>query len=105
MYTAGVAAGNNPVFVTGRMPIKTGDIVRLENCYIDPANVSNQTKYGQNGWGIYMLFFGKRMIEKMETYITKYNDKIDLIAAPKDPRYAAKMNGSFIITKKIRIMI
>ena len=32
----------------------------------------------------------------LETYITKYNDKIDLIAAPKDPRYAAKMNGNFI---------
>lgn len=32
----------------------------------------------------------------MENYITKYDDNIDFIAAPKDPRYATKVNSRFL---------
>ena len=33
---------------------------------------------------------------EIENYITKYDDNIDFIAAPKDPRYASKINGRFL---------
>ena len=32
----------------------------------------------------------------VESYITNYDDNIDFIAAPKDPRYASKVNGNFL---------
>ena len=32
----------------------------------------------------------------VDSYITKYDDNIDFIAAPKDPRYASKVNGNFL---------
>ena len=33
---------------------------------------------------------------EVDNYITKYDDNIDFIAAPKDPRYASKINGRFL---------
>lgn len=32
----------------------------------------------------------------VKSYITKYDDNIDFIAAPKDPRYASRVNGNFL---------
>lgn len=32
----------------------------------------------------------------IENYVLKYNDYIDLLAAPKDPRYAGKINSKYI---------
>ena len=34
--------------------------------------------------------------EKMEDYMYKYNENIDIIAAPKDPRMASKIEGKYI---------
>ena len=34
--------------------------------------------------------------EKMEDYIYSYNENIDIIAAPKDPRMASKIEGKYI---------
>ena len=47
----------NPIFVTGFIPVKNGDVVRLKNCFIDTNNVENHTIYGQNGWSIQNGFY------------------------------------------------
>lgn len=33
---------------------------------------------------------------EIENYITNYDDNLDFISAPKDPRYAGKINGRFL---------
>lgn len=42
--------------------------------------------------------------KNIEDYILKYNDNIDIIPAPKDPRYASKIETKYIssIIKKVR---
>ena len=32
----------------------------------------------------------------IENYVLKYNENIDLIAAPKDPRYASKISSKYL---------
>lgn len=56
---AGETATNH-VFVTGLIPIKQGDIVRLKNCYIDSNNVANKDKYGINGWACQTAYLDYR---------------------------------------------
>lgn len=34
--------------------------------------------------------------DSIDDYVTKYNDNIDVISSPKDPRYSAKITGKFI---------
>ena len=51
------SGATNPIFVTGFIPVKYGDIVRLKNCFIDTTSVENNTVYGQNGWSIQNAFY------------------------------------------------
>lgn len=37
------ASATNPVFVTGFIPVKRGDIIRMKNCYIDTDGISSDT--------------------------------------------------------------
>ena len=45
-------SATNPVFVTGLIPLKTGDVVRMKNCYMDTNNVSLSEKYGHNAYSM-----------------------------------------------------
>lgn len=40
------ASASNPAFVTGFIPAKAGDIIRLENCYVDSNYVKDTAIYG-----------------------------------------------------------
>lgn len=52
-----VTGATNPAFVTGLIPGKAGDIVRLKNCYIDPVNTDNSSKYGTAGYSLRTAFY------------------------------------------------
>ncbi len=39
---------------------------------------------------------GSNRFEKIDSYLVKYNDYIDVIPAPKDPRNASKINSKYI---------
>lgn len=49
---ADCTGGTNPPFVTGFIPCKQGDVIRLKNCYVDAFNESSSTVYGTGAWGI-----------------------------------------------------
>ncbi len=49
---ADCTGGTNPPFVTGFIPCKQGDVIRLKNCYIDAFNQTSSTVYGTGAWGI-----------------------------------------------------
>lgn len=55
--TLSASGATNPIFVTGFIPVKSGDVVRLKNCFIDTDEVANSEKYGQNGWSIQNAFY------------------------------------------------
>lgn len=40
--------------------------------------------------------FNNNRFEHLEDYITKYNNNIDVLAAPKDPRTASKINSKYL---------
>lgn len=40
--------------------------------------------------------FNNNRFENLEDYITKYNNNIDVLAAPKDPRTASKINSRYL---------
>ena len=40
--------------------------------------------------------FNNNRYENLEDYITKYNNNIDVLAAPKDPRTASKINSRYL---------
>jgi len=47
-----------PAFATGYIPVKNGDIVRLQNCFIDNnLSDSDQSQYGSNGSGLSVRFY------------------------------------------------
>lgn len=54
-----VSGATNPVFVTGLIPIKQGDILRFKNCYIDPEDIDNSSKYGTAGWSLRVAQYNK----------------------------------------------
>jgi hypothetical protein len=37
------ASASNPVFVTGFIPVKHGDIIRMKNCFIDTDGLGSDT--------------------------------------------------------------
>lgn len=39
---------------------------------------------------------GNNRFDGIENYVSKYNDKIDVLAAPKDPRCALKVDSKYI---------
>lgn len=39
---------------------------------------------------------GNNRFDRIENYVSKYNDKIDVLAAPKDPRDALKVDSKYI---------
>ena len=43
-----------------------------------------------------VLDLSNNRYEKVEDYIYKYNDNIDIISAPKDPRQANKIDSKYI---------
>ncbi len=49
---------------------------------------------------IYLLVddINNNRMENIENYVTKYNDDIDVLAAPKDPRYANKIYNKYVYT-------
>lgn len=51
-----------------------------------------------NSKDIYNIFedITNNNFKSIDNYIVNYNNSIDIIAAPKDPRYASKVNGNLI---------
>lgn len=48
----------NATFLTGFIPIKQGDIIRLKNCWIDPAeNIGDEGPYGHRTWALSVALF------------------------------------------------
>lgn len=49
-----ITSGTNPAFVTGFIPCKQGDIIRLKNCYIHAhgTNAAYEAIYGNGAYGL-----------------------------------------------------
>lgn len=49
-----IASGTNPAFVTGFIPCKQGDVIRLKNCYIHAhgTNAAYEAIYGNGTYGL-----------------------------------------------------
>lgn len=46
------------IFLTGFIPVKQGEVVRMKNCFFDTNEVSGlDATYGQNTWGISTCFY------------------------------------------------
>ena len=46
-----------PVFITGLIPVKKGDIIRLKNCFIDTANKDMSSIYGIKNWAGQIAYY------------------------------------------------
>lgn len=62
-------------------------------------NISNQQD-------IYKVIddLSSNRFHEIDSYLTKYNDYIDVIPAPKDPRNASKINGKYISVVLSKVM-
>lgn len=57
----------NPAFITGFIPIKSGDVVRMKDCYIDTNNVDKTSTYGKANWSLYINYFTSDRAHKIKT--------------------------------------
>lgn len=57
----------NPAFITGFIPIKSGDIIRMKDCYIDTNNVDKTSAYGKPNWSLYICYFTSDHAYKIKT--------------------------------------
>lgn len=57
----------NPAFITGFIPIKTGDVVLMKDCYIDTNNVDKTSTYGKANWSLYINYFTSDRAHKIKT--------------------------------------
>lgn len=57
----------NPAFITGFIPIKTGDVVLMKDCYIDTNNVDKTSTYGKPNWSLYTSYFTSDRAHKIKT--------------------------------------
>ena len=47
----------NPAFVTGFIPLKSGDVVRMENCYIDTTNGDTSSTFGHASYSMKICYY------------------------------------------------
>ena len=52
---AALTSGTSPAWVTGMIPVKAGDVIRMKNCYIDPDGTA--AVYGQAPGGLNCMYF------------------------------------------------
>ena len=86
LWLAGIYAKMNKKILIMDMDVYTGAIA---------LNLNLKTKKN-----IYTLTeaLDSRSVNKMESYVTKYNDNIDVLASPNDPRLASKISSQYIGT-------
>lgn len=49
-----ISGGSSPAFVTGYIPVKNGDVIRLKNCWADPDGT--EEVYGQSSYALNFLW-------------------------------------------------
>ena len=48
----------NAVFATGFIPVKKGDVIRLENCWMDTVSLDDSSSpYGHRTWALFIAFY------------------------------------------------
>lgn len=75
------ASATEPAFLTGFIPIKSGDVIRFKNCYMDTNDVDATEKYGQKTWGLYITYFDKDKIRKNGTTWSQLDTEENAFAA------------------------
>lgn len=73
--------------LTGFIPVKSGDVIRFKNCYIDTNQVSSDT-YGQNSWGISWWFYDASKAKVSDVVWT---------AAPSNTSYTAVVGSDGLV--------
>lgn len=83
---AGIFSRNNKSVLILDLDLYSGDVAATLNINYDRD--------------IYNLFedLNNNKFESFDNYITKYNDNISVLAAPKDPRFARKISGKVLNT-------
>ena len=52
-------SATNPAFLTGLIPVKAGDVVRMKNCFIDTNDGDNSAVYGIAGYSMRIAYYDK----------------------------------------------
>lgn len=65
------SSATTPVFATGFIPCKAGDIVRLKDCFIHVVNLNDAVQYGQDTHGLTIAYYNSN---KTKLYHTVWSD-------------------------------
>ena len=68
MADVAIPTATQVIFLTGFIPVKQGDVVRMKNCFFDTNEKTGlDATYGQNTWGVTTCFYdsGKNRLESV----------------------------------------